>query len=680
MALKSKNISKITEKLGNGLKTAAKIGTAAVTAVGSGISALGAYAAKVGGDFEAQMSKVSAISGATGDDLQALEDKAKQLGIDTKFSATEAGQAFEYMAMAGWKTEQMLNGVAGIMDLAAASGEDLASVSDIVTDAMTAFGLSADQSTHFADVLAKASSNANTNVGLMGETFKYVAPVAGAMGFNVEDTATAIGLMANAGIKGSQAGTALRAMLSRLAKPTDEVETAMTKLNLSITNSDGSMRELDDIMVDLRKGFAGLTEAQQTQIAAQLAGQEAMSGLLAIVNTSEAEYDKLTTAIYSADGAAKQMANTMANNLKGKFTLLKSSAEGFGLALYDKIQQPLTDMVSWAVDGLNQLTTAFNENGVDGLVNAAGNILSEVIKEIVNGLPKIVDLAIQTIDSFIGGLNDNLDTIVSGAVSVVMALANGILNMLPKIVKLGLDLVVSLASGITKAIPELIPAILDAVDMIVETLTDPETLTALIDAAFVLLESLASGLIEAIPRLVDAAVKLITGLVDYLLDEDNLLKIVNGAIKLVAQLGIGLIQAIPQLLVSVGRLVGSVLGKIFETDWIGVGGELIANIGKGFVDGIESAFRPGSQRIWEIGEGIAEGKTLEEIFPEYNKNPPQKWTGQTLQETILGQGVAGPISSSQMLDINLTIDAGNSELSRALVSSIAASTKEVYAD
>lgn len=579
----SKKLANITKKLGNGLKTAAKIGTAAVAAVGSGIAALGTYAAKVGGDFEAQMSKVSAISGATGDDLQALEDKAKQLGIDTKFSATEAGQAFEYMAMAGWKTEQMLGGVAGIMDLAAASGEDLASVSDIVTDAMTAFGLSADQSTHFADVLAKASSNANTNVGLMGETFKYVAPVAGAMGFNIEDTATAIGLMANAGIKGSQAGTALRALLSRLAKPTDEVAMAMETLNLSITNSDGSMRELDEIMADLRKGFDGLTEAQQTEIAAQLAGQEAMSGLLAIVNTSEEEFNKLSTAIYSADGAAKQMADTMANNLQGQLTLLKSSAEGFGLALYDKIQKPLTEMASWAVDSLNQLTSAFNENGVDGLVEAAGNILSEAINEIVNGLPKIVDLAIQIIDSFIGGLNDNLDTIVSGAISVVMTLADGILNMLPKIVQLGLDLIVSLATGIAENLDTLIPTIIDVILQIVDTLTDPETLSKLLDAALTLILALAEGLLseDSINGIIDAVFMLIDNIITFLTDPENIMKLVNAAIRLVVAIANGLISAVDRIKEKADELIKNLIDRFKETDWLKLGKDIVNGIWDG---------------------------------------------------------------------------------------------------
>ena len=578
----SNGIGKFASKLGDGLKTAAKVGVAAVTAVGSGIAAIGTYATKVGGDFEAQMSKVSAISGATGDDLQALEDKAKQLGIDTKFSATEAGQAFEYMAMAGWKTDQMLDGVAGVMDLAAASGEDLAMVSDIVTDAMTAFGLSADQSTHFADVLAKASSNANTNVGLMGETFKYVAPVAGAMGFSVEDTATAIGLMANAGIKGSQAGTALRAMFSRLAKPTDEVATAMKTLNLSITNSDGSMRELDDIMADLRKGFDGLTEAEKTQIASQLAGQEAMSGLLAIVNTSEAEYNKLADAVNNADGAAKQMADTMANNLQGQLTLLKSSAEGFGLALYDKIKVPLTEMASWAVESLNELTTAFNENGVYGVVEAAGNILSEAITAVIDRLPEFVQLAVSVIESFVNGLSENQETIVNGAISIITTLANGLLNMLPQIVALGLDLIVSLANGIAENLPELTPTIVDVILQIVDTLTDPDTLVALVEASLAIIVALADGLISSLPKLLEKAPEIIA----------NLTTAIIGAAG-------SLLSAAAEIISTLARGIANGFSKILQK-----GRELVEKFKQGIKDKISSLISIGKDIVNGVWEGI----------------------------------------------------------------------------
>ena len=329
----------------------AKTGLSVIGGFAAGIVGAGSAAAvKIGMSFESQMSKVQAISGATGDELSALTEKAKEMGQATKFSATESAQALEYMAMAGWKTEDMLGGIEGVMNLAAASGEDLATTADIVTDALTAFGMSASESGHFADVLAVASSNANTNVSMMGETFKYVAPVAGALGYSAEDTALAIGLMANSGIKAGQAGTALRAIMSRMAKPTDEVEAAMQRLGISLTDSQGNMKSLNEMLKDLRDGFSGLTEAEAAQMAAALGGQEAMSGLLAIVNASDEDFSKLESSIYSCDGAAAQMADTMNNNLQGQLTILKSSAEALGLELYESIQTPLTNIAKSGIE------------------------------------------------------------------------------------------------------------------------------------------------------------------------------------------------------------------------------------------------------------------------------------------------------------------------------------------
>lgn len=241
----------------------------------------------IGMSFESGMSKVQAISGATGEDLAALTDKAKEMGAKTKFSATESAEAMQYMAMAGWKTGDMLNGIEGIMNLAAASGEDLATTSDIVTDALTAFGLSAADSGHFADILAAASSNANTNVSMMGETFKYCAPIAGALGFSAEDTAEAIGLMANSGIKASQAGTSLRAIMNNLAGEVTFVGENIGEATIATSNADGSMRSLNDILADCRVAFSGLTESEKAFNAEALVGKNAMSGFLALMNSSE---------------------------------------------------------------------------------------------------------------------------------------------------------------------------------------------------------------------------------------------------------------------------------------------------------------------------------------------------------------------------------------------------------
>lgn len=371
--INEKGFNEGISKLSNLGKAGLKVATGAIATLGAAVGAGMTAVVKVGAAFESEMSKVSAISGATGDELQSLTDKAKEMGAKTKFSATESAQAMEYMAMAGWKTADMLNGIEGIMNLAAASGENLATTSDIVTDALTAFGLSAQDSTHFADVLAAASSNANTNVSMMGETFKYVAPVAGALGFSVEDCGVAIGLMANSGIKAGQAGTSLRQMLSRLTKPTKEVQTAMDTLGLSLTDSVGNVKSLDTVMSDLRSGFSGLSKAEQTQIATSLAGQEAMSGLLAIVNASDEDFNKLKDSIYNADGAAAEMAATMQDNLAGQITILKSGLEGLGISIYESVEVPLKNLASVGVKAISDLNEAYASGGFVGFINEIGN-------------------------------------------------------------------------------------------------------------------------------------------------------------------------------------------------------------------------------------------------------------------------------------------------------------------
>lgn len=355
-------------------------------AASAGITGALAASTAAGASFESQMSTVQAISQASESEMARLKALAKQMGIETKFSATEAGQGLEYMAMAGWEVDSMLAGLPGIMNLAAASGEDLGQVSDIVTDSMTAFNLEASRSAEFADVLAQASARSNTDVSMMGQTFKYVAPVAGVLGFSIQDTATAIGLMANAGIKGEQAGTSLRAMLTRIVKPTAEAEAAMSRIGLTVSNSDGSMRSLDEILRDLRTGFAGLSESERASTAASLAGQEAMSGMLALINASGEDYEKLSDSIYHAKGAAEEMAGVRMDNLKGDVTLLKSSAEGAGIAIYEGLSEPLREGVQTGTEWLNSFTESVEENlpTIRREVKSAGSVLMGFVEPVLD--------------------------------------------------------------------------------------------------------------------------------------------------------------------------------------------------------------------------------------------------------------------------------------------------------
>ncbi len=383
-------IGEVGKKLQEAGDKISGVGADLTKSVTTPIAALGTLAVKTASDFDSAMSQVAAVSGATGEELEALRDKAREMGAKTKFSASEAAEAMNYMAMAGWKTEDMLGGIEGIMNLAAASGEDLATTSDIVTDALTAFGLSAEDSGHFADILASASSNANTNVSLMGETFKYVAPLAGSLGYSAEDTATAIGLMANAGIKGSQAGTSLRSVMTRLAKPTKESQTAMDALGLSITDSSGKMKPLSEIMDDMRKSFSGLTEEEKASYAAMLGGQEAMSGLLAIVNASDKDFENLSGAINDCNGSAAEMAEVMQDNLAGQLTILKSQMEELFISIGEVLMPVIRDIVTWIqgiVDKLNSMDEGTRNTiiTIALLVAALGPVLM-IIGNITNGI------------------------------------------------------------------------------------------------------------------------------------------------------------------------------------------------------------------------------------------------------------------------------------------------------
>lgn len=312
-------------------------------------------------DFEAAMSQVQAISGVTGSEMTKLTNKAKEMGATTKFTAAESAEAFNYMAMAGWKTEDMLGGIEGILNLAAASGESLGTTSDIVTDALTAFGMKAGEAGHFSDVMAAASSNANTNVALMGETFKYAGAMAGTLKYSIEDVALATGLMANAGIKGNMAGTALNSIFTRLSTNTNGAADALNKLGIAYFNSDGTARDFSDVMKELRDATADFSDEQKAVLGNTIAGTYAQKGFLAILNASEEDYNKLADAINNADGAAAQMSETMLDNLQGSITLLQSAVDGVKISFGERLSPYIRSLADWLTDQMPAVEQGLSE-------------------------------------------------------------------------------------------------------------------------------------------------------------------------------------------------------------------------------------------------------------------------------------------------------------------------------
>lgn len=416
------------------------------TAVGKLTSSLrtaAEYCYNVGTSFEAGMSGVKAISGATEEEFQKLSDRAKELGASTKFTATEVSQAMNYMAMAGWDAEQMLDGIGGVISLAAASGGDLATTSDIVTDAITAFGLKAEDVAHFSDVLAAASANANTNVSMMGETFQYCAPIAGALGFSIEDVSEAIGLMANSGVKSSMAGTALRTLFTKLSDDIKITGQNLGEVTIQTSNADGSMRSLNEILTDMRAAFSQLSESERSSAAESIAGKYAMTGLLTLMNAGAGDVDKLRTAIEECDGSAADMAETMQNNTAGAVTIMQSALEGLGLAVYDKFGDQLRDKINQFTDSFSDLTNRVDAGEFDDtferIANAVGGAADQLAELAKTALPGFVEGIANTI-SFLVEYRSVILGVISTMVSfkAVMAITKtvvGFVTALQGIVK-----------------------------------------------------------------------------------------------------------------------------------------------------------------------------------------------------------------------------------------------------
>lgn len=613
---KMSGFSGVISKVGNGIKNgfglAVKAGAAAIGAATTAVTAFAASAVKAGMDFDSAMSQVGAISGATGEEFDALRDKALEMGSKTKFSATESAEAFNYMAMAGWKTEDMLNGIEGVMNLAAASGEDLATTSDIVTDALTAFGMQASDSSHFADVLAAASSNANTNVAMMGETFKYFAPLAGTFKFNAEDTALAIGLMANSGVKASQAGTTLRGAFSRLAKPTKQVKEALATLglqtekgNLLMQDEAGNVRSLSDIMGILREKMGGLNDAQKAQIAAQMFGQEAMSGMLAIVNASTKDYEKLKNAINNCEGAAGDMADTMQDNLAGDITIFKSALEGARIAISDGLTPSIREFVQFGTEGIQTLSNAFKEGGFSGAMEAFGTVLADGLNQVVEALPKAIDAGMQLLSAFGQGILDNLPVIISAASQVLGQFVEGIVTALPSLADGAMQIILGIANGISEMLPNLIPSVIEMLSSIVSNIG--ENAGILIDAGWSIINGIGEGISNAVNS--GSLGELTSNAVDSILNavETNTDKLQTAGNGMVTVINKGFDETLPSLLTKAQEIIPKVSDTIQNVipRLIDTGKNIISSI-------VEGLIQNGPQIIETITQTL--GEAVDVIF------------------------------------------------------------------
>ena len=599
------------ESVGNSISGVGKKMMPISTAVGG----LGIAAVKTAADFDSAMSQVAAVSGATGDDLQALRDKAREMGEKTKFSASEAAQAMNYMAMAGWKSKDMISGIDGIMNLAAASGEDLAITSDIVTDALTAFGLTAADSGHFADILAAASSNANTNVSMMGETFKYCAPIAGALGFSAEDTAEAIGLMANAGIKSSQAGTALRTIMNNLAGDVKISGQAIGDVTIATTNADGSMRSLSDILADCRTAFGNLTESEKAQAAESLVGKNAMSGFLALMNAAPADIEKLSGAIDNCDGTAEKMAATMQDNLMGQLTILKSQLEelaiSFGEMLMPAIRSIVTKIQEF-VDKLNGMDEGTREMVLKiGLLVAAlgpflvilGTTISKIgtamkgFVQLANGFSKL-KVAVQGGTGLFGKLGAAIGGISAPVVAVVAVIGTLVAAFLHlwNTNEGFREAIIGTWTKIKETVSTFCQGIIDRLNALGFSFKDITEVTSAVWNGFCsLLAPVFEGAFSAIASVLSTVLDVITGILDVFIGlfTGNWSQMWNGVKTIFSGVWEG-IKGVLSAAVSIIQGIVDVFLGWFGTSWSGVW----TNI-KTFFEGIWNGIVAFFSGIWE---------------------------------------------------------------------------------
>lgn len=598
------------ESVGNSIAGAGKSMMPLTLAIGG----VGTAAVKTAADFDAGMSQVAAISGATGDDLEALRDKAREMGSKTKFSASEAASAMEYMAMAGWKTGDMLGGIEGIMNLAAASGEDLATTSDIVTDALTAFGLSAEDSGHFADILAAASSNANTNVSMMGETFKYCAPIAGALGFSAEDTAEAIGLMANAGIKSTQAGTALRTIMNNLTGEVKISGKAIGDVTIATTNADGSMRDLSDILADCRTAFSGLSESEKAQAAETLVGKNAMSGFLALMNAAPEDIDKLSNAIDNCDGTAESMAATMQDNLAGQLTILKSQLEELAISFGEILMPAIRSIVSHIqgfIDKLNGMDESQKKAIITiGLVVAAIGpllvIIGTVISKVGVAMQGFVKLAgafnkIKAAASAGTGIFGKLGAAIGGVSAPVLAVVAVIAVLVAAFVHLWntnegfREAVLGTWEKIKTTVSNFVEGIRERLAALGISFSDiAETIKAIWNGLCAVLAPIFEGAFNAIANVLQTVLGVITGILDVFIGlfTGNWEQVWTGVKEIFSSIWEGIKGAFQNAIDTIRGIADAVLGW-FGTSWNDVWSSV-----KAFFEGIWNGIASFFSGIW----------------------------------------------------------------------------------
>lgn len=600
----SKSTGAWKENLANIGKALGTIGSMATKAIGAATGAVTAFAAKsvqAGMSFDSSMSQVAATMGTTVDQISDLRDFAMDMGASTAFSATEAADALNYMALAGYNSEEAMTALPTVLNLAASGGIDLASASDMVTDAQSALGLSMEESAELVDKMAKTASKSNTSVSQLGSAILTIGGTAKNLAGGTTELATALGILADNGVKGAEGGTALRNIVLSLSAPTEKAAAVMASLGVSAYDSFGNLRPLEDTFTDLNNSLSQLTQEEQTNALNNIFNKVDLKSVNALLANTGERFDELSGYIDNAAGAAQEMASVQLDNLEGDITLFKSALEGAQITISDQLTPTLREFVQFGSDAISTLSTAFSEGGLTGAMDALGSILSNGLNMVIEQLPKMVGAGMQLLDALGQGLLDNLPVIISAANDIIMQLISGFISSLPDIAKAATEIIASLVVGIGESLPTLIPAAIDAMLTIIDTLID--NIDLLVDAAIAITVGLAEGLINALPELIDRVPEIIVKLVDAFIK--NASKIKDAALELILMLGNGLLDNLPKLWKNIKSIIGQIKDRFVQgfKDFINIG----KNIVEGLWEGIKGAADWLGDKISGFVGGVVDG-------------------------------------------------------------------------
>lgn len=540
----------------------AKVGAAALGGATAAITAFGVSSVKTGAQFDSSMSQVAATMGTTVDNIQELRDFAMDMGAKTAFSATQAADALNYMALAGYNADEAMTALPNVLNLAAAGNIELAYASDMVTDAQSALGLSMEESAELVDKMAMASSKSNTSVAQLGEAILTVGGTAKNLAGGTTELATSLGILADNGIKGAEGGTTLRNVILSLAAPTDQAAELMESLGLEVYDAEGKMRPLNETFGDLDAILSTMTQGEQTEVLNKIFNKVDLKGVNALLANTGGRFDELSGYIDNATGSAEQMAAVQLDNLQGDVTLLKSAFEGAQIAISDKLTPALRDFVQFGTEGITRLSNAFQKGGLSGAMEELGDILGEALGKVTEKLPDAVEAG----GKFLG------------------ALVQGISNSLPALGAAALEIVSSLASDLEEQLPTLIPQGLNAIFSFVEGLTSSETLGTLANAALGILNGLATGIVNSLHVIAEKGPEIISNLGQSI--SENLPGIVSKGGEILTSLIQGIAEALPALGVAAVEICAELLNGLWETDWESTGGDIL----QGIVDGITALY------------------------------------------------------------------------------------------